>query len=100
MAHQCRVRFLVALPLASDLLLCAKHLFVTASGGSAPPTAVGRSLNQRGIPGRLPSLATGLVAEGLTTDAQIRECWRAGSEGLTNRGGMRLLRTPKGPSGG
>ena len=42
MAHQCRVRFLVALPPASDLLLCAKHLFVTASGGSAPRTALGR----------------------------------------------------------
>jgi hypothetical protein len=27
----CRIsRFLVALPLASDLLLCAKHLFVAA----------------------------------------------------------------------
>jgi len=30
MAHQCPVRFLAALPSVSDLLLCAKHLFIAA----------------------------------------------------------------------
>src|SRR5262249_46311816 len=40
--HQCPVRFLVALPPVSDLLLCAKHLLFVAivaidAASSAPP---------------------------------------------------------------